>query len=100
MRAQTYLQSGNDYFTRGNLDQSLKNLELAFSLDPENSIIRNSLTLVLAEMAHKEKREGKLEQALKRVEMLYSIMPEDPDVVRLHSEILQVIGSNQEAKNP
>ena len=92
LRAQTLLQKGNDQFTRGDLEKSLKHLEDAFELDPENSIIRNSLTLVLGELAHKEKREGKYDQALKRVETLYMILPEDPDVIRLHGEVLQALG--------
>lgn len=92
MRAQTLLQKGNDQFTRGDLEKSLKFLEKAYELDRENAIIRNSLTLVLGELAHKEKREGKLDLALKRVEALYQILPEDPDVVRLHGEILQSLG--------
>lgn len=93
-RAQTLLQKGNDYFTRGDLDKSFKHLELAYSLDSENTIIRNSFVLVLGELAHKEKREGKLDLALKRVETLYQVLPEDPDVVRLHGEILQALGKN------
>lgn len=93
-RAQTLLQKGNDYFTRGDMDRSYKHLELAYGLDPENTIIRNSFALVLGELAHKEKREGKLDQALKRVETLYEILPEDPDVVRLHGEILQALGKS------
>ena len=97
-RAQSLLQKGNDYFTRGDLDKSFKHLELAYGLDPENTIIRNSFALILGELAHKEKREGKLDLALKRVETLYKILPEDPDVVRLHGEILQALGKNMPAE--
>lgn len=92
VRAQTLLKEGNDRFTRGDLEKSLNLLEKAFELDPGNTIIRNSLTLVLGELANKDFREGKFELALKRVEALYQILPEDPDVIKLHGEIMQAMG--------
>ncbi len=102
VRAQALLMKGNEQFTKGNLENSLKQLEKAYDLDPSNTIIRNSLTLVLGELATKEKRDGKLDLALKRVEALYQILPEDPDVVRLHGEILQALGRGpvNEVKEP
>lgn len=91
-RAQKYLAEGNQQFTKGEMEKAAQSLEKAYQLDPENSMIKNSLTLVLGEIANKEFREGQLDAALKKTEFLYKILPEDPDVVQLHNSILQALG--------
>lgn len=92
MRAHRYLVKGNEQFTKGDLEKASQYLEKAYGLDPENSIIKNSLTLVFGEMAHKEFQEGKLEDALKHAEFVYKVLPEDPNIIQLHTAILQALG--------
>ena len=98
MRAQKLLQQGNEQFTMGNLVESLQSLEKAYGLDPRNSIIKNSLTIVLGELANKEYREGNFEQALKYTEFLNRLVPEDSDTLQLHNNILQAIGKGGGSK--
>lgn len=88
MRAQKYLQEGNEQFTQGALMPSFHSLEKAYELDPENEIIKDSLILVLGEVAHKEFREGSLESALSHTELLNRMVPDDPDVLQLRNDIL------------
>ena len=92
MRAQKYLERGSEQFSKGQLEQAVDSLKRAYELDPQNSMIKSSLTLFLGENANRDFREGRLEEALKHAELLYSILPEDPDVLRLHNSILQALG--------
>jgi hypothetical protein len=97
MRAQKYLQMGNEQFTQGALIPSFHSLEKAYALDPENEIIRNSLILVLGEVAHKNFREGNLEAALAQTETLNKLVPEDPDVLQLRNDVLHELGRREKA---
>ncbi len=97
--AQKYLMRGNELYTNGALDESIKLLEKGFKLDPENSIIKNSYTLVLGELANRHFANGQYEEALTQTEILNRIIPEDPDVVKLYNSILQSMGRRNKSKD-
>ncbi len=97
-QAQKYLMRGNELYTNGALDESIKLLEKGFKLDPENSIIKNSYTLVLGELASRHFQNGQYEDALTKTEILNRIIPEDPDVVKLYNDILQSMGRKNRSK--
>lgn len=96
--AQKYLMRGNELYTNGALDESLKLLEKSYALDPQNYIIKNSYTLVLGEVAHRLFTSGQFEEALEKTEALNRIIPEDPDVIRLYNDILHAMGDKNRSK--
>ena len=91
VKAQKLLHEGNGMFSAGDLESALTSLEEAYRLDRKNSIIKNSLTMVLGEVANKEFRNGDLESALKRTGLLNELLPDDQDVIHLHNKILKAI---------
>lgn len=94
-RAQKFLEQGNEQFTDGDLKGAKESLQKAYKISPDNAAIKNSLILVLGEIANKEFKEGKFEDALERVELLNQLLPEDSDVVRLRNNILHALSREE-----